>query len=126
MIQLDYETNIWSCIYRICDFNTRRHEQDKKIANSMGTHAHHLVGYSSADDYEAFLIGDMTTDQEFDEVPQITSRNKLSAGGSQDSAKNSASKGPSEGATVDFRNSSIRSITEHSDESSIRSKSVES
>ena len=76
MLLLDYETNIWSCIYRVCDFNKKYNNADAKIAQKMQNHVHNVVGYSSADEYEQILISEMPTDQENDDdFTPLTSQN---------------------------------------------------
>ena len=54
------ETNIWACIYRICDFSRDRNASQKllKLKDQENSHhQHHLTGYSSpADEYEVVLL----------------------------------------------------------------------
>lgn len=58
LLNQEYETNIWACIYRICvvEINDK-----SKLKHA---HRHHLAGDSSADEFESILIGEMTTDNE--------------------------------------------------------------
>ena len=52
-ILLEYETNIWSSIYRICEMNRYRTEEKSRDAERKKIHAHLLDGgYSSTDDYD--------------------------------------------------------------------------
>lgn len=55
---MQIETNIWTCIYRICDFNRERIEaKQKQDQESQKLNQHQLTGYSSAaDEYEAVLL----------------------------------------------------------------------
>ena len=57
--QQEMETNFWACMYRIC-VGIDPDEPAKK----HGKHKHLTVGYSSADEFESILIGEMTTDNE--------------------------------------------------------------
>ena len=51
------ETNIWACIYRICDFSRDRKASQKLKDQENSQHQHLLTGYSSAaDEYEAVLL----------------------------------------------------------------------
>lgn len=50
---VEYETNVWSSIYRICEMNIERSDRESKDAESKNIHAHLLDGgYSSTDDYD--------------------------------------------------------------------------
>lgn len=59
-LQDEYDANIWQCMYRIC------FTDDSEARRGKG-HKHLTVGYSSADEYETILIGEMTTDNEEEE-----------------------------------------------------------
>ena len=57
---LEYETNIWACIYRVCfeDYNVG----DLKANSKSSRHRHHEFGNSSADENELVIMGDITSD----------------------------------------------------------------
>jgi len=53
----EYETNIWSSIYRICEMNKKRSDRESRDAETKNIHAHLLDGgYSSTDDYDRQLV----------------------------------------------------------------------
>lgn len=68
LLNQEYETNIWACIYRICvvEINDK-----SKLKNA---HRHHLAGDSSADEFESILIGEMTTDNEDTDIDFTVSK----------------------------------------------------
>ena len=55
---MQIETNIWTCIYRICDFNRERIEaKQKQDQESQKLNQNQLTGYSSAaDEFEVVLL----------------------------------------------------------------------
>ena len=66
--QQEMETNFWACMYRICVGI----ESDKSAKKNV-KHKHLTVGYSSADEFESILIGEMTTDNEDEDTSHDTS-----------------------------------------------------
>ena len=54
---LAIETNVWSCIYRICDLSRIKKEQKRNSKVMSNLHTHEMYGYSSAaDEYEEILL----------------------------------------------------------------------
>lgn len=62
ILLLDYETNIWTRIIRVCDRYRDYDEDDSRYAKRVQTHVHLLMGYSSVDEYEERLISKRTTE----------------------------------------------------------------
>lgn len=47
---VEYEVNIWACIYRILDFHTPKDDQQKLMAKINRNNLHNQTGYSSTEE----------------------------------------------------------------------------